>query len=123
MPERTAADGEVDDVRDPCGAMSSRAPRRKRAAPRTHRWSPMSQSVDPAVPPPYRPFARRPPGALSLCRGGGVALERLPLVEVPVDRREWLEVLARDPDALVSQSPAWIEAVTRTGPWRNAARM
>src|SRR4051794_233089 len=46
-----------------------------------------------------------------------------PLVELPVGRRAWLEVLERDPDALVSQSPEWIEALTHTGPWCDATRM
>lgn len=40
----------------------------------------------------------------------------------PVDRRTWHELLASDPDALPTQSPAWIEALCSTGRYVDNSR-
>jgi len=45
------------------------------------------------------------------------------LVEVPITRTAWDEVVASDPDALVTQTAAWTSAVTRSGRWHDMSRM
>jgi hypothetical protein len=45
------------------------------------------------------------------------------VVEVPLTRTAWDEVVAADPDALVTQSAAWTGAVARVGRWRDVSRM
>ena len=45
------------------------------------------------------------------------------VVEVPLSRTGWEEVVRADPDALVTQTPDWTAAVTRVGRWRDVSRM
>jgi hypothetical protein len=40
----------------------------------------------------------------------------------PAPRDVWSRVAQSDPDALVSQSPEWIDAMVATGRWRDASR-
>lgn len=44
-------------------------------------------------------------------------------VTAPVPESTWRELLARDPDALVSQSPEWIRAQCAGGHFRDASRL
>src|SRR3954454_18678829 len=41
----------------------------------------------------------------------------------PAPRAGWSAVVASDPDAMPSQTPAWMDAVTERSPWRDASRM
>lgn len=41
----------------------------------------------------------------------------------PAPRADWSAVVASDPDAMPSQTPAWMDAVTERSPWRDASRM
>lgn len=41
----------------------------------------------------------------------------------PVDRGVWRRVLARDPDAVPSQAPEWIDALSSTGRYRDASQL
>jgi CelD/BcsL family acetyltransferase involved in cellulose biosynthesis len=44
------------------------------------------------------------------------------LMASPAPRDVWHRVAQSDPDALVSQSPEWIDAMVATGHWRDASR-
>jgi hypothetical protein len=44
-------------------------------------------------------------------------------VTSPAPRAKWLQVLDADPDALVQQSPAWIDAMCATEPWQDVSRL
>jgi Acetyltransferase (GNAT) domain len=41
----------------------------------------------------------------------------------PAPRREWLEISREDPHTLVSQTPAWIDSITRSPMYRDASRL
>lgn len=52
-----------------------------------------------------------------------MAVEVLRDLGVPVSRPEWREVLASDPDALVYQTPEWIDAICATALFVDASRL
>jgi hypothetical protein len=41
----------------------------------------------------------------------------------PAPRQEWLEISRADPNTLLSQTPAWIDAICRSGMYRDASRL
>ena len=41
----------------------------------------------------------------------------------PAPRAVWSSVVACDPDAMPSQTPEWMDAVTERSPWRDASRL
>jgi GNAT acetyltransferase-like protein len=61
--------------------------------------------------------------------GGAVRAARLaaippqPRVTTPAPRRVWRELLASDGDALVSQTPEWVDAVCAVGGYEDASRL
>jgi hypothetical protein len=44
-------------------------------------------------------------------------------MESPAPRGLWNEVLSSDPDAMPSQTPEWMDAMTAGSPWRDASRL
>ena len=45
------------------------------------------------------------------------------LSEAPLSARAWDEVVAADPDALVTQSRSWVQAIVGLGGWHDASRL
>ncbi|HTL83753.1 MAG TPA: GNAT family N-acetyltransferase [Acidimicrobiia bacterium] len=56
-------------------------------------------------------------------RGKPAHHERTALVELALTARAWDEVIASDPDALVTQTRPWMRAIVRMGGWRDASRL
>ena len=60
--------------------------------------------------------------AVGTAIGSGSLVTRLSVAS-PAPRDAWREVAASDPDALVTQSPEWLDAVCADGGYEDASRL
>lgn len=44
-------------------------------------------------------------------------------VAVPAPREAWVDLLRRNTEAAVTQTPEWLDCICATGPWTNASRL